>query len=491
MNKAGLKAFTAFLIIIGFNENLFAHEAYFSAECPITGKVEGQSEAAGLVLGLLAQAVIPVAVDWAAEALAAQGREESKTWTVKGSSNLYKLSSKNGVEYTTRSPSFGCLTIAIPDNSSKTSAKPSEFQSIYKEMVLESKISSFRLPADPLIYIEFGIISTKDNRNFKLVPELLYYKRPTTTSWTKKPRDLSFTFNFNQPGESTPFASTVISFEDLEQGEYRNYKTTPTLGMNGSEWLPLSGLDEADQKVINNYKAKYQEFMSSRTEFLNYEKQYKQLTEIASSTKIIANQKVSPELKEFCKSLKSIKEQSQYCPPEKYLAKKHAFQLLNKLEASSNLETMAIPDENKYPAPPKDLNAPASPFNMSLIITETRDASAFFKHLAVALDKNKKEVSDELVKTLIPSQRKTVKEAQVAEKNKKASDQDAAAVAALAANKNVLDAQIALDNAVNSELSELAIEKFKKDLLMAKINANIAYRAAGLPTIEYSIPAIP
>lgn len=497
MKKAIIRILASFLMVLGLAENLLAQEIIFTETCPISGEVKGQNESAAVILGLLAQAVIPIAIDWGAATLAAQGQPETKSWNLKGSSYLYQLSSTKGEVSTDRYSDFRCLVIAIPDKTAKKTDKPSDtrFTDLYKKNIKDNSTYNNQLPIDPLIYIELAVKKSDDNRFFKLDPRLLFYKKATTSSWTTKPRDLSLTLNFNQPGESTPFASTVIAFDRLSEQEFRNYKEERTddsnFGSNASEWLPLPALDEADQKKITGYKVKLQESQAYDAQVAIRKKQIEQLEKLIDAPYEVVDPKITAAIKKYCDQLRITKEHSDDCPATKYLAKKNASQAHNKLEALTTINSLKGQTPGTEILPPPDLNTSVAPFNLFLVVTETRDANAFLKHLAEALNNSKEGISKELVSSVVPSERKAAKEKETEDKLAKAANQDTAAVNALSANKSVLDAQIALDDAANLGASPLVLQKLKNDLLIAKINANKAYRAAGLETVEYSIPAIP
>lgn len=476
-----------FILCGGSSAN--ATQVIFTDECPISKKKQADRtphESLG-VLAILAKAAIPVALDWGAAALAAQGQPDTKTWNSNGSSNLYRVESVKDKTNIKWHRDWSCLVILVADSSNESNDKNlnTEFHSQYKE------IKDINLSKNPLIYTEFEIETSNDNRYFRLIPQVLYYKKSTVNGWWNKQRDLSFTLNFNKPGVKDPFASTTISFENLSPGGYYDYASStpaPT-----TEWLDIAGLDETEKKRIADYKDNYEKYELPKNQISALDKKISIVKERMSTPYPKVGKEITSAITEFCKQLEITGEESDNCPPQNYLAKKQAAYEVSRLELAKTLDDLNAEKEKIITiTEPKVAPGIIGAFNLSAVITETRNASEFLKHLSTAINNSKKDISDEVVKKLIPEERRLAKEKEDVADISAAAEKDISLIAALTARSAVTKAQSDLDTAkAKTETSDAELSTLQDALLIAKINANKAYRAAGLPTISVTIPAIP
>jgi hypothetical protein len=405
--------------------------------CAINRALPEVAALGGALLAPIAVALVNEIIDATGNALMAAGQPVTISYPLSYSYDFYQVDGQQ----VTLNPGLLCITIY----------KQGQGTGFTGDWADSSRTpASVGLSANPDFYFEGYIVLSGDHTNFRLQPQHFEYNDNLWNSIFTSTRDIVITFDFQKPaGDQTKaFATSKLIFHDvrpgtkLESGKLQNLKM---------EYMPLPTIEEPAKTWI-------QEAHQAAA-------QTKQLTAERDEIK-----------RSYTEKEKSLAEQRRQLnrliskDPKKILDMRES---IGRLEPEVRIETIdrflsqiSEPEQRR-----------STPVNLYVVVAETRDGIALLtaagRVLQGASSDLKNGTKTALNNALLPSAIEANKQAERNTSN--------------TAQLNVLQADLDViqklkeqaELSATSTLESRAV--VEQNLRIAKLKANIAYQAAGLP----------
>ena len=466
---------------VGESDSSLQTRAAWSNTCPGLGVEDGKGNNRSVLLGGLIAVVAPQlingAIDAAAASLKAAG--ESKSLVSVGSVDDHFYSVTQDADLTVKS-NVGCLVVVRGHFKSAGGTPGATWAS---NIGLDGLI-------DTIFRMELKVVPLRGAKYFQLKPVYLVVDKFEESSWfSSSVRDYSVAVNLSAPGESSPFASTTISFKSvglkdpIEEGDWR---------LVGTQSLPLAFPAEMDD--VNKAKEKREK------EITPYLLAYSVLVPDPSGTKfpdrpsLYADIDVDRTVRLYCNEVRSMNAKlpekfatdDERCAFKVEAARQNFERELKKSERNASSQKWAglfcTPNPktehcDEFKLDKKLEGRGFGFFNTSVTITEVREGSKFAAYLGTALKASEDELSAAIQNKVISSK---VKANKLAEEESQRIGQQNAVFSDLDVEQAEAELSDVLQNE-NSSLSDAVAARVK--LVKAKIASNNSRRSAGLPLL--------
>lgn len=460
-----------------------------SQQCDLTeGQPKVAVEALGAALiGAILPSVISSGVDYVAKALEAQAQPETKTLIARGAADIITIERNGEMKY---APSWSCITVIIADPEpgeelggrgwrSEDNKERTRDRERVREQAREKGVEGL-----PYFYLEALVERSDDHRFFRLVPKLVYYKRPLVSSWGDGRRSIVTTFSFARPGQDS-FASSQFSLEGLQADSYliENKLRVKT------DWVTALAPDEEEKSRAQERKALVTAVATATATLAAKQKSLEAARTRLTVPYAPPSDEYAKHVAAFCDAMKSLKKDHEQCPPEVYdlqhrasfhstwlAEKKDEGALISAVNEAQAALTEAI--KKKDDAQKDFASEKAGKVNIQVGVSETREGSKLLGFIAGVFRDSQKDVTSALQTELIKSRRQAAQKAAadqaIADENAK----DDQRIAVLNAEKVVAEKEDALA-ALGANASAAQIRQAQDEVRVAKIQANQVYRKAG------------
>jgi hypothetical protein len=418
------------------------------------------------VLAAVAPKLIEVGVDTIAGVLTKAGERHDKTVTALANGYFYASDGQGTVR---SHAGWGCVVVVHGRFGS--AGGPVQFSDPSKA----EKFKDLGLVDDPNFYLEANVEYSAEGSAFELKPKILLFGKAIEDSWFSKERDLVVTVAFRRGLDATEkpaFGSTQFLFENVREntaveGSALQYK--------GGAWVPMHPLDDKLKEQL----AADREWISDKANLEALEKHSEDFSKRLATKPPGDTPLTQASVQQLCALAAKHDTKEAECPQDLVAARREVAGLRS--AEAQLLDLKKRIDDLKAKIAGKGLpkqQFELAPMTVQATITETREGNEYLHFAGKVLSAAKDDLKTGLKQELIPAEREKAREKEEADRKQKQAAQDALDLKALEALQAVETAEVALANAA-ADLAATERKKLELAVQLAKMKANIAYKAAG------------
>jgi hypothetical protein len=312
-----------------------------------------------------------------------------------------------------------------------------------------------------------------------------------TSLWSPNKRELSVAISMTVPGSSSPFASTVFTFEDIQRNTDWNPSNQAAMRKT-SPLLALPPLPESGKKAQAKQEAFIAPYVLAESTLIA--KTTTSPPQVAQPPNPLAANDVVAKTDDLCAKVRSYNKDfpkspisDPKCGREITLVKAELDKALLNAQSPDALESWArgvcpkatgtgesLKCQASY-VPPVKPNARFGHMVVDVSVVEARQGNKFAAFLGNAIGSAKADLTKAIAQQVIPEQKKAVQE------TKDAADRSAYREVILADLAVTQSEQELVELQASGSPSASGLTTARALVIKAKIAANDAYRTAGLP----------